>query len=173
MLFLFLSIVAVTGFQISYALFTSNASNIGNSFTTASQFPITSPVTSAALKINEFFPSPIDGIGPEWVEIFNSTVNTVDLTGWKIIDGNGLNDDIFLTGTISPNTFVAFNHDSGWLNTGGDNVTLINAANQEIDFGTYTAAMEETDKSIGRQPDGTGELKKCLTITKALSNLGC
>ena len=123
------------------------------------------------MKINEFLPSPSEGL--EWVEIFNGTNFTVDLTGWKITDGNAINDDLSLSGIITPNSFLTFDHSSGWLNTDGDTVNLINAASEIVDTEIYSAVLEATDASIGRQPDGTGVFKRCDIITKGLTNIGC
>lgn len=168
---LFFFWLALISFQVTYSFFSDSGQSSSNVFTAAAEFPITSPITSAALKINEFFPSP-SGEESEWVEIFNGASNSVDLTGWKITDGNAINDDLVLSGTIGPNGFMSFDHASGWLNSNGDTVNLVDSAAQTVDSETYTGGLEDTDKSIGRDSDGTGLFKQCSVTTKGLSNNG-
>lgn len=171
--YLFLAIIFIFGmgfasYKIAYAKFASSVSNNGNSFTAAASFP----TASVSLKINEFLVHPSEG-NSEWVEIFNNGSTSVDLSGWKIIDGNGINDDISLTGTVSPNSFAIFNHATGWLNDTGDTVSLLNPSAQVMDTEIFSSSLVGIDISTGRNPDGTGAFKKCATVTKGTSNIGC
>ncbi len=150
------------------ALFTSKNTNSGNSFTAAAQFP--GPAPSALLKINEFVPNPSSDTGnKEWVEIFNPTASSVDLTNWTLVDDN--NHVKSLSGTIGAGGFLVHEENEGWLNNGGDTVTLKDSNGTTVDTRRYTSDPG-SDKFFGRDTDGTGSFKKCTTVTKGTSNTG-
>lgn len=97
MTFVFLVGLGIISYQLSYALFASSASNVGNSFTAAGQFPITSPETFPsspnALQTGDVVINEINWAGSfnssdEWLELRNTTGNSIDLSGWNI-DGLG------------------------------------------------------------------------------------
>lgn len=76
---------------------------------------------------------------PEWVEIQNQTSDTISVGGWTIRDGNSSQtDDLTLIGCVSPNSYLTFYHDSGWLNDSGDTITLYDASSAQIDQLIYT-----------------------------------
>jgi hypothetical protein len=110
----------------------------------------------AQVVINEFS----SNSSPEWVEIYNTSPDqTVDLFGWQIIDGNGVSDDITLSGCILPLSFRLFNHADGWLNNGGDTISLKNSGNElvgeSVVYGTFgMVAIPLAGKSAGRDPNG-------------------
>ncbi len=111
--------------------------------------------------------NPSDSI--EWVELYNPTDQTVDLSNWKIKDGNSsTNDDLTLTGQITPFSFSTFDHTSGWLNNSGNEiVTLLDNKNQTVDNYQYSGTSK--GKTYGRQPDG-GEWIAALDPSKDNSN---
>lgn len=107
----------------------------------------------AAVFINEFCPK----CDPEWVELYNDSDETVNLSGWKIQDDNvQSSDDLTLTGEILPHGFTTFDHPKGWLNDSspGDTVKFYDSQNNLIDSHTYTSTT--SDKTYSRQPDGSG-----------------
>ncbi len=88
----------------------------------------------------------------EWLELFNPTGSTVDISGWKIIDNNGTGFTYtFPAGaSILPGTYLTVARDSGgftalygydadyygnlpYLNNGGDTLILYDASDTEID----------------------------------------
>ena len=121
---------------------------------------------SASVVINEFMAKPDDDT--EWVEIYNPSNQTIDLTSWLIKDGNtSSSDDITLNGQIDPLAFKTFDHDKGWLNdTGTETIILLNGSTT-IDSYQYSGAAQ--GKTFGRNPDGSSWTSN-LTPTKNSSN---
>jgi hypothetical protein len=97
---------------------------------------------SPSVKITNFS----SNSAPEWVEIHNETSNNIDLTNWAIGDSIiSTPYDLTLSGCLSPNSYLTFTHDSGWLNDGGDTIQLFDASRNLIDTLTYTAGRYATD----------------------------
>lgn len=93
------------------------------------------PVATVGLKqirINEIVSAPVSGQN-EWVELFNSTQNSVDLSGWYLIEGGGKKTALF--GSIGPQGYLVFDKSS--LNNGGDAVILQDSSGREIDRVSY------------------------------------
>ncbi|KKR80966.1 MAG: hypothetical protein UU73_C0001G0224 [Candidatus Daviesbacteria bacterium GW2011_GWA1_41_61] len=127
---------------------------------------IASTTKASDIVLNEVMAKPDDET--EWVEIYNPTDQTVDLTGWIIKDGNSTSDDLTLDGEISPLSFRVFDHSKGWLNDSGDGdtVTLLNGTTT---INSYTYQKASAGKTFGRQPDG-GSWAENLTPTKGSTN---
>lgn len=83
--------------------------------------PIKAEETNKLL-INEIYPSPLDG-GYEWVEIYNSSEDVVDLSKYQLKDGGVAAKKII--GNIEANGYYIFEISSGWLNNSGDILYLI------------------------------------------------
>lgn len=113
--------------------------------------PITK-VSASSVVINEFMPHPSSG--NEWIELYNPTSTTVDLTDWKLKDANSVTyDDLTLSGTIAPAQFVVFENTRSWLNDSkAETITLVDNNLNQIDSYTYTETT--VGKTYGRQPDG-------------------
>lgn len=105
----------------------------------------------------------------EWVELYNPTNQAIDLSNWKIKDGNtSTSDDLTLTGQINPLSFISFDHAKGWLNdTGNETITLLDNNAQIMDSYTYSGTIR--GKTYGRQPDGLGWIAN-LDPSKGSSN---
>ena len=86
--------------------------------------------------INEFLVNPSEG--NEWVEIFNDSSSSIDLSGWSLWEGAG--EILSPTGTIVSQNFGVFEFNNKLNNTGGDTVIL--KKNDEIKdsvcYGNYT-----------------------------------
>ncbi|MHA1305052.1 MAG: right-handed parallel beta-helix repeat-containing protein, partial [Candidatus Heimdallarchaeaceae archaeon] len=130
--------------------------------------------------LNEF----VSNSAQEWVELYNNTENTIDLTGWKLTElsnpgGSPIeNNMLILDGnTIDAHTVKAFNV-SG-LNNSEDSIGLYNG-DVEIDrvtYGTVTGYTEDVaapqiDLSAAKIPDGTGTWTTNQTPTKGTTNSG-
>jgi hypothetical protein len=81
----------------------------------------------------------------DWVELYNSGSESVNLEGWKIQDRTGTELDGTATTTISGVTLPAGGYGSvnittQGLNIGGDIITLLNASSTEIDSAAYGSA---------------------------------
>lgn len=94
---LFLSVVGVFWLSKAHAEFVSHAVSSQNTFTTADAFPTTTQIQTASthVVINEVNPN-----GDDWVEIYNPTDSSVDISGWKIHDNSSDIDSIPASTTI-------------------------------------------------------------------------
>lgn len=117
------------------------------------------------IKINEFLPNP--ATGTEWIEIYNPSTTTINLTGWELYDGVGLIASP--TSTIEALDFFVIELSSNKLNNGGDSVILKNSSSTIIDSISY----EEVEKgnSIARSEDGLGDFLETTTLTKGFGNI--
>ncbi len=98
----------------------------------------------SAIRINEVEINPLEG--KEWIELYNNEDEGVNISNWKIYDGNP--QKIFTV----PNETLVKNGDyyiillnRSWLNNDGDYVTLYDSSNNKID---ETENLKEEEKSI-------------------------
>jgi len=107
-------------------------------------------IVFARVVINEFS----SNSNPEWVEIYNQTGETVDLSGWKIIDAS--DTTLSLDGCISSLGFRSFEKNS-WLNNSGDTIYLKDNQDNILDQIAYgpdgIIGIPLDGKSAGRDPD--------------------
>ena len=125
--------------------------------------PPTAPSPSVGdLVFNEFVADPIES-EKEWIEIYNKTSQSFDLTGFKIFDGSG-SAIVTLSQTISGSGFLIFELSAPKLNNSGDIIILKNTSETIIDQITYgdwddsnlddNAPATDDPKAVGRQIDG-------------------
>jgi len=117
------------------------------------------------LVINEIFPSPSSG--SEWIEIYNPTGSTIDLTDWKIKDS-----DLHvkaLSGTIASKSFIVF--DVSNFNNTGDTAYLIDSSDSEVDAVEYSITIN-SNYSYARiyDADDTFEERSSESVTEGTSN---
>lgn len=125
------------------------------------------PTTQADIFLNEISP----GSSPEYVELYNSATEAVELNNWYLDDlaDKGSSPKLFST-TISALGFSVVELNSMLNNSGGDSVRLLDPHQVEIDRYDYTANISLNDIFI-RCPDG-GDSWVLMTIgSKAQSNL--
>lgn len=84
--------------------------------------------------INELVSDPADD-GEEFVELYNNTAGTINLSGWWMEDGSEAKTS--LEGSISPKGFFTIEKPKGNLNNSGDIVILFSSRGKEIDKVTY------------------------------------
>ena len=141
------------------------------------------------LFINEFLASNnsvyADEIGEydDWVELYNSSSDPIDISGMYLADDLEDNLNIIPSSnefsTIVPaNGYLIIwfdkDQDQGPLHIGeklsadGEGVYLYNAERMLIDSVTF--GVQETDISMGRYPDGSDRWVKFTTPTPAKSN---
>ncbi|MBI4993299.1 MAG: lamin tail domain-containing protein [Candidatus Magasanikbacteria bacterium] len=107
-----------------------------DSFTTATTTTISAIVTTSVV-INEFVSDPASG-EKEWIELYNFSSSTIDLTGWKLFDNVG--QIAAPTSTIAASGFFVVELSSNKLNNDGDIIILKNTADQIVDqvaYGVY------------------------------------
>lgn len=147
------------GNGVAYQLTISNVQDLsGNTMTTDTRpftYVVPSPAGFRDIVINEFMadPTPVVGLADaEFVELYNTSSNYIDITGWKLGDAAsfgtvgqhimGPGQYAVLTSTGSaplfafyPNVVAVTSFPS--LNNAGDDIILQNAALETIDQLTY------------------------------------
>ncbi|MDP3724747.1 MAG: lamin tail domain-containing protein, partial [bacterium] len=118
---------------------------------------------SSSIVINEVLPNPSEG-GTEWVELFNPTTESVDLSSWSLVDKAGKSVVVSSGMTIQPNGFIIVERGQGWLNDSGyESVSLKDSTGAVINAMAYGNGSDPVPsvgstpgdgKSIGRQGDG-------------------
>jgi len=129
------------------------------------------------IKLNEAYSRGYDG-NLDWVEVFNTSAEEVDISGYKIYDNGGLSGSKpkkeFPSGSLVPaNGFLVIvvdhEEESGFgLSSGGDNVWLEDAEGNVIDF-VAVPALEET-QSFGRFADGAHNWQILNFVTRGSAN---
>ena len=129
--------------------------------------PTSTPTSTeiiADIKINEFLPNPNEG--DEWVEIYNPTTSTVDLTDWFLKDNTGT---YLLNGDISALGFFVYEFSSSKLNNDGDIIQLFYKDGEKIiDETTYSTV--EKGNSIAMNVE-TQKFEETTTLTKGIKNV--
>ncbi|HIE50820.1 MAG TPA: PEP-CTERM sorting domain-containing protein [Armatimonadetes bacterium] len=138
----------------------------------------------AGVIINEFLPNPDHQWYPsydpnvtvfgtderyhEWVEIYNNSSSSVNISGWRIDDVSGPDNGYFefsADTTINPYSFIVVYGQEATgtyrlgLSNDGDTVYLKRPSNGSwvtVDSYTYSGGWADPDYSIGRNPDGSG-----------------
>jgi len=110
------------------------------------------PGVTNAQVINEFVPD----ANPEWVEFYNETTASIDLSSYFFDDDTDFNSDSGNSGKIQlagilPSLSTCYLDLTTYLNNGGDTPTLFNS-NSLVDSYTYSSSTQ--DKSYARVPDG-------------------
>lgn len=117
------------------------------------------------LYINEFLPNPTTGT--EWIELYNASTSSIDLTGYTLHDGAG--QLAAPTSTIDALGFVVINLSSSKLNNGGDIITLKDSDENDIDEVAYgdwddtTVDAPEKENSLAKNDSGTFQETTSLT----------
>jgi len=109
-----------------------------------------------ALVINEFVCDPVSG-EDEWIELYNTSSETVSLTGMIIQDATERSTSL-PEGELTPGTYHVIVKPKGQLNNGGDTITLFDAQGTILDsltYGTEEIPTAPDPFAIARQEDGT------------------
>ncbi len=112
---------------------------------------------AASVVINEMELNPPEG-GADWVELYNSGNDSVDISGWTaaITDGSWQGKfPAVPAGTIlSPHGFYVLNGQSLWNHDNGGYVTLFSASGETVDKTATRMDNLGNDFTYGRHPDG-------------------
>ena len=120
-------------------------------------------VAEPNIVINEFVANPAVG-EHEWVELYNKESVAVDLSGWKLEDGQGV--FAALTGNLPPRGFLVVEILGSRLNNDGDRIALKHLSNT-VDSAAY--GNSQPGKSFARAADGVNFLET-VAITKGREN---
>jgi len=123
----------------------------------ASVVLVLSAVAEASVLINEIELNPPEG-GVEWIELYNSGNESVDISGWtaSITDGSWVGKFAPVpAGTmISPMGFYVLSGQRGWKHDDGGFAVLYNAAGEKVDETAMRQDSLDNDFTYGRHPDG-------------------
>ena len=129
---------------------------------------------SAQIVINEFMASPGSG-EPEWIELFNDSDRSVDITGWTLHDRGSARPKIPEV-VLAPGGYLLVTRDTAALrstrsvsapilrvslpalNNGGDDIVLIDGEGRSVDSVSYLSSWGvSSGLSLERvRPDGSG-----------------
>jgi hypothetical protein len=112
---------------------------------------------NASVVINEMELNPPAG-GVDWVELYNSGNDSVDISGWTstITDGSWQGKfPAVPAGTILPPLgFYVLNGQSSWNHDNGGYATLYSASGETVDKTATRTDSLGNDFTYGRHPDG-------------------
>ncbi len=126
--------------------------------------------------INEYLPDPYVLYSEEWIELYNPSVDDVDLSGCVLDDliGGGTSPYTIAGGTIivAGGYLVFYQGTTGLaLNNDGDNVNLL-ATDGSTLIDSHTYSSSSNDISIGRETDGASTWTTFTTPTPGAANDG-
>jgi len=134
----------------------SATSSASLDITVSEETTVTSTV--ATLVINEFLSNP--ATGTEWIEIYNTSTSTIDLTGWTLSDGVGVIASP--TSTVSGTGFVLIELSSAKLNNSGDIILLKDDSEAIIDQVCYGNWSEDCLGEAAAEPDKGNSLARSV-----------
>lgn len=121
----------------------------------------------AAIVINEIMPHPSSG--SDWIELYNTEIGEIDISGWKIEDSTGVLETFPEgTKTSSSSSYLQISK-SNRLNNGGDLVRIKDKLGAVIDEKSYDKDPG-VGVSIGRYPDGSSNWGILLASTPNSAN---
>ena len=124
--------------------------------------------TAPAVRINEIQPRGDDPTG--WLELANATDAPVDISGWSLIDSDFFGTQYrFAAGTLIPARGLLVVEESA-LPFGVDAIDALHLFSKygvQVDQAAWAGQITP---SLGRCPDGTGELRQTMAATKGKPN---
>ena len=115
---------------------------------------VSSTVSSQILHsvfISEIFPNPEGGDREdEYIEVYNASEETVDLTGFSLGDGSSRRYTI-TQGLVQPGGYYVVRRETSGIalnNTGGDRAVLYDVASRVVDIVVYTGSAEEGESYV-------------------------
>ena len=110
--------------------------------------------------------------GDEWIELYNSSNKTIDLSGWQLDDAKSGSSPFEIPDgtTIAPKSFLVYyaSETNVGLNNSGDTVRLLHPDDTVADKKEYMPI--ETNASYGRYPDGLAKWVTYCVPTPGLEN---
>ena len=91
----------------------------------------------------------------EYVELFNPTLNDIDISGWSITPSSTWKTYVIPSNTIiESNSFLAFTHVNFWFKDFGDSITLYDDSGNIIDETPLLIDKNDDSESWQRSLDG-------------------
>lgn len=112
------------------------------------------PGPTSGLYVNELLPAPQNTYNTEWIEIYNSTDQNVDLGGYVIDDirNGGMSPYTIPAGTVIPSKGYWVWETNSYFNNSSDSAYLIAPNGTVVDSFSYSSI--QYDASWYRNPDG-------------------
>ena len=96
------------------------------------------------------------GEDPQWVELYNTGDNDVDITGWSITPLSDPTKETFIGfENISAKGFYVLTFVDGWLNQNEEELILRNDEGVKVDSTPVLYDLDDSDCAWGRYPDGS------------------
>ena len=114
----------------------------------------TSPIWSQ-IKINEVMPNP--DVGEDWIELYNPTTSSLDLTGGILCNNRASGSCAIATptSTIGPKGWLVIFAKSNYLKNTGDSVILKSPDGTVVDQMIYAGSLvPKNDQATARKMDG-------------------
>jgi len=93
--------------------------------------------------------------GSEYVELYNTTSQSIDISGWSLVPSASWKNLQILPNTIiEPKSFLVFTHHSSWFKDFGDTISLKNSSGELIDETHLLIDLDDDAKSWQRSFDG-------------------
>jgi len=125
---------------------------------------------SAGVFVNEVETNPIDET-EEYVELYNSEIFEVNISGWLIIDSRGRVDTIPTETIIPAQGFFVFDETISLLDfKNNDSITLRDDMSVYVDSTLFLEDGDNDDSTWSRVPDGTGAFV-FQQSTKGITNI--
>ena len=110
-------------------------------------------VPDSEIVINEVEINPSNGV--EFVEIYNTTSESIDISGWSLTPSVIWKKyEIAENTIIEPQSFMIFTHHSSWFKDFGDTVSLTNSSNELIDKTPLLTDHDNDGNTWQRNTDG-------------------
>jgi hypothetical protein len=121
--------------------------------------PTVTPTSTASdnIVINEIEQNPAGtDAGNEYVELFNPTVNSVDISGWTVSTTAGTTVTLTISSEtiIQPNGYYLVTYASQWLDNSGESVIFKNFSGNEVDRTPSLSDGSDDGRSWQRYPNG-------------------
>lgn len=137
-------------------------------------FPRYTYAGNSGIVINEIYPNPVGDEATngerEWVEIYNTSDQTINLSGWYLTNKSNQQVPISQQGELGPHGFgVIYGHGDWLKNDQPEKITLYNQSNLSED--EYSLPDSNTENIVfGRYPDGSNNWQILPSATLGYEN---
>jgi cysteine-rich repeat protein len=131
------------------------------------------PAPAGGVVINEAVHRTPDNT-PDWVELYNTSDETIDLSGWTLTDDSpATNFYVFPAGTtLAPDAYLLITRSTfGFGLSADDAVMLFNPEGGRVDFADWVEGDAPEGSSFGRFPNGTGPFQTLPTPTPGAAHV--
>lgn len=126
-------------------------------------------LSTNSVVINEFVSDPASG--EDWVELYNPSSETIDVSSWSINDNTGVMHTFDSDSQITASGFLVIDV-SNQLNNNSNTISVLSDIGAVVDTVVYPSDVSspQQEESAIRLPDGTGPWQITNSATKNTSN---